>query len=692
MKWLKYPFLAITPLLALGTLLGEYAGIGNFSWYFILIPVTIFIVSLILRFFHLAQNNYDFLTGAAIFTGFVLLGYFNLYFKTASQRPAITAGSTADITYFTATINTGPEVTILSKRYVITIDDIRLDEVWYKAHEPAILYIAKDHENRAIKFYAGDRLLVRGKPSYVEKNGNPYTFDYAQYLGRLGIYRQCFTTSGEYLYIGKNHRFSMMQLFRKGGDRLENILEQHIDNDRELNLARAMLLGRRDEITPEMENVYSVTGTAHILAVSGLHVGIIFLLLIRVFRFLKRSHTRWLYFAIQLTGIWAFAMMTGMSPPVQRAAIMFSFIIIANWTRRSSNIYNTLFAAAFFILLFSPNLLFSVSFQLSFLAVLGIVYLYKKVYSLIFIENRILDFFWQITALSIAVQIAIFPITIYYFHRFPLLFPITNLIAIPTATVVIAGGILLFIVSPVESIANMTGQLLEGWISIYHKTIAWLSGLPFASLDDLYLKTHEVFFILLCVFLLVRFIESKQFAVFKMLAAMLIVFAIIRVGDYYTMSRQQQLFIYKTKNRISTDLFCGRTCYTNSHTGKDEQYIFSPNRRYRRIDKVVSLDASPRAQVFGKNTVIVMNGKVFFLWQEPEIRADGPLKIPIDYLVVNRKTLDLLLEKGLKLKAGHLVLDGTIRGSAIDKALSFFKNDVKSIYAIHENGAFFIPK
>ncbi len=691
MKWLKYPFLAITPFLVLGILSGEHLKNEISPWLIALLSGIIFLIPFISKFFRPRQKFMDFLSGTVLFTGFILLGYCDITLHSTFNKPLFDKGAITEISHMTITINSGPEETALFNRYIVSVDEVKFNNHWIKAHEKTLLYIRKGDDKRNKTFCSGDRLLVRGNPAFVEKNGNPHTFDYAKYLGRLGIFTQMFTASGDYLYMGKNRHFSISRIFSRTGNYLETILEKHIDKERDLNLAKAMLLGRRNEITPEMENIYSITGTAHILAVSGLHVGIIFLLLTRIFRFLKRPRTRSLYYMIQITGIWAFAMMTGMSPPVQRASIMFSFIILAGWSGRNSNIFNTLFAAAFFILLLSPNLLFSVSFQLSFMAVLGIAYLYKKIYTLIFIENRILNFSWQITALSLAVQITIFPVTIFYFHRFPLLFPVTNLIAIPTATVVIFSGILLFIISPFESLAYLPGQLLEGWINIYHKIIAWLGGLPFASLDDLYLKTHEVFFILASVFLLVRFVESKQFTIFKILTTVLVVFAIIRVADHLHMSRQEQLFIYKTNNDMSTDLFFGRHCYTNDlSTGKRAQYTFDPNRKYRRIRRVSLFDDISVTRSFGKNTLIVIGGKTIVLWQEPFLAKTGLPWREVDYLAINRKTLLVFMKKHQKFEAGHLILDGSIRGAALSKATKLIENDVKSIYTIHENGAFIL--
>ena len=211
---------------------------------------------------------------------------------------------------------------------------------------------------------------------------------------------------------------------------MDDKLSAYIDSEQELVTVKAMLLGRRDEVTSEMENVYQSTGTSHILAVSGLHFGIVFLLFSIIFGWLKTGRLRWLYYLLVLLGIWSFAFLTGSSPSVMRASLMLTIVLVAEFSSRKSSIYNSIFVSAFLLLLFDPYLLFSVSFQLSYAAVLGIVYLYQRIYALVFLRSSILNFLWKITTVSLSVQMITFPITLFYFHQFPLVFPVTNLIAI----------------------------------------------------------------------------------------------------------------------------------------------------------------------------------------------------------------------------------------------------------------------
>jgi len=136
---------------------------------------------------------------------------------------------------------------------------------------------------------------------------------------------------------------------------------------------------------------------------------------------------------------------------------MITIFLLAEMSSRKSNIYNSILVSAFGLLLFDPNLLFSVSFQLSYSAVFGIIYLYNKIYKLAYFKNSLVNFFWKITVLSISAQIATSPITVYYFHQFPTLFLLTNLIAIPTAAIVIVGSILLLLTSSPGFIPEFIG-------------------------------------------------------------------------------------------------------------------------------------------------------------------------------------------------------------------------------------------
>jgi competence protein ComEC len=657
-NWRAFPFLLLTPALIAGTLLYEAISLPV-NYYLPGVLIVFILVSIYLVIERLKTVESSLVLFIVLLISFVLLGYLNSMFTRHAWHPAIETSTLDSCNNFVARVDSRVEKTERSNRYQLTIQKIRIDQTWKQLEAKAILYAPDE-----VSLQFGDIILVKGKPQFLEHQRNPHAFDYALYLERKGIYLQAYCSSKNHLIINRDPT-DIRYLTVRIGDFFEELLRKHIRSERELNMAKAMVVGRRNDVTPDMEYVYEATGTSHILAVSGLHVGIIFLLASTVFKYTKRLKLPWLYYILILFSIWSFAMITGLSPSVRRAGLMLSFIVIAEMIRRKSNIYNTIFASAFCILLVAPNLIYSVSFQFSYAAVLGIVFLYKKIYALIYVNNRILDFFWQITALSLSVQIATFPINIYYFNHFPTLFAITNLFAIPTAMVVVVGSISIFLASPIPVISDILGWVLQYWIYGYNELLLFFSKLPFASLHDLSLKTHYVFLILALTFIGVRFIEVRRLFLFRLFTVVFGIISLLVFYEYFNKSVQYKLVVYSVPGRDYIDIFTGRTCYTNANAQnersiRDAYFSLHPNRKYHLISEIKKLSAMRSSQQIGENTLLVANGKTMLIFQEPYSITALSGDIQLDYLIVGKRSIPHLDFISQTLRYHMLILDATI--------------------------------
>jgi competence protein ComEC len=501
MKWNLQPFAIATPALILGILSDS---ILNTSRLAIFCSVLFFIIILSISTVVLKQHKSKTTLSLSIILGFLMLGYLSSQRFWLANKPNIGRPELESVSVFTAIVISKPDRTANSLRYKVLIKNIKNEHNWSELDEEAIMYAGGE------KIYKyGDMLMIKSNPYLLERQKNPHAFDYTLYLQRKGIFFQAYSDATNTVLLKEDQLRDFEYWTLRMGDIFERMLARFIHRDRELNIARAMILGRRNEITPEMEYVYESTGTSHILAVSGLHVGIIFLIISRLLKPLKsRKGLKWIYYSVIIVSIWAFAVLTGLSPSVKRAALMFTFIMIAEMLNRNHNIYNTLLASAFCILLVTPTLIYSVSFQFSYMAVLGIVFLFKKIYRLIFVENRLLDFFWQITALSFSVQIATFAINIHYFNHFPVLFPITNLFAIPVAMAVVLGSLIIFFTSFIPAVPNILGFILQSCIWFYNEIMIVLSNREITSIEGLTLKTPYVLLLILLAFTLTLFLLS----------------------------------------------------------------------------------------------------------------------------------------------------------------------------------------
>jgi competence protein ComEC len=269
---------------------------------------------------------------------------------------------------------------------------------------------------------------------------------------------------------------------------LRNRIERYIPDEETRAIALALLVGVKDHLSEDLKTAYASAGAMHVLAVSGLHVGILYIILLGILKPLeKRKGGNVLIAVLAIVVIWGYTFVTGMSPSVLRAATMFSVFATSKAIDRESNIYNSLGIAAFILMAYNPNLIFEVGFQLSFLAVTGIVYLQPKIYHLLYVHNRFLEKVWMITAVSIAAQISTLPLTIYYFHQFPTYFFLSNLVVIPGAMIIMVGGIgMLVIGSIIDSIGIALGWILNGIIWCMNWLVQLVEQIPGSLITWLY--------------------------------------------------------------------------------------------------------------------------------------------------------------------------------------------------------------
>lgn len=345
----------------------------------------------------------------------------------------------------------------------------------------------------------GDHILC--KKSLINEVGpptNPGQFNLRQYLQHLGIGHQAFIRKGGFVIIKrsdgqewisrcKQYLFSTLS-FLQGDSR---------------SIAEALILGDKSNLRSEIKTAFSDTGAMHILAVSGLHVGIIYLI-VQQLLLLIFGKKRWqgLRLTLVLCALWFYAVITGLSPSVQRASFMFSMIALGSFIKRPNSILNNVLVSAFVLLLIHPMMLFRVGFQLSYAAVLGIIIFHPYIDRWIPSENRIIRSIWSLTAVSVAAQIGTFPITLYYFNQFPIIFALTNLIAIPGAFLIVAGGLLLQLLVPLGGTLLTSYQwLMQSVIDALVGGIHALNGLPFVSWKHLIIEGWDVGLLFVAIFI-----------------------------------------------------------------------------------------------------------------------------------------------------------------------------------------------
>lgn len=336
-----------------------------------------------------------------------------------------------------------------------------------------LLNIKKDSTSVPLK--VDNQLLLKPVLKELIPPLNPNQFNYKSYLAKKGIHHELFLEKGQFLKLNSK-KSTLLGLSAKFRNQIQESLNKYNFKKNELSVISALLLGQRQDISKELIKDYQRAGAVHILAVSGLHVGVILLILAFIFKPLERlKHGKFLKTIIIVLLLWMFAFIAGLSASVVRAVTMFTFLAVGMSFRRKNVVEFSFISSMFFLLLIKPMFLFDVGFQLSYLAVFGILWTQPKMYNIWKPRFKIFDFFWQLVTVSIAAQIGILPLSIYYFQQFPGLFLASNLVIIPFLGAILIGGVLVIILSLLNILPQFLADFYGMIISWMNAFISWVS-------------------------------------------------------------------------------------------------------------------------------------------------------------------------------------------------------------------------
>ena len=429
-----------------------------------------------------------------------------------------------------------------------------------KCEGKVMAYFQKD--SNSLKLRYGDQLIAPLKLSPVDPQMNPYSFDYRKYLSYQGIYHRTYLRTAEWVLAKRAYGFNIYRIGTSLQEKFIHLFKIHKPNPNELSVASALVLGSANDIDPELINAFKTTGTFHILSVSGMHVGVIYLVLSVFLISLKRkTFFRIIRGIILLSLVWFYALITGLSPAVLRAAAMLSFIIVGECFEREPNIINTLAASAFILLIIDPFQLMNIGFQLSYLSVAGIVLIHPLINDRWKPRFKIIQLIWGLTTVSIAAQIASSPLSILHFHQFPNYFILSNYFAIPLSSFAIYAGMLTLITSPFVWLSHQMAILFFGSVSLLCNCIRFFDQLPFAALKNIQLSITETVIIYSCILLIYLAIKQKQ----KKMPVLGALLCFLFVGTSFVIDnqktkQQQTVIIYSIDKNSIIDYFNGQTC------------------------------------------------------------------------------------------------------------------------------------
>ena len=422
-----------------------------------------------------------------------------------------------------------------------------------------LLYFSKDGFTRQLNY--GDRILIHKNPQLIRNSGNPGAFNYQRYAAFHQTFHHVFLKEKDWkkLQVSSEKTSRLQQLIFTARDYVLSVLRKRMEAGKdELGIAEALLIGYTNDLDKDLVQAYSNTGVVHIIAISGMHLGLIYVMLVWLFAKIPVvNRSKILQVVLILGCLWLFSLITGAAASVLRSAVMFTFIALGKNFFRQTSVYNSLAASAFVMLCFNPYFLWDVGFQLSYLAVGGIIAFQKPIYNCFYIKNKWLNKVWQLMAISLAAQLLTFPVCIYYFHQFPNLFLITNIIAVPLSGIILYAEIALIAFSWVPFVGVYIGKLVSGLVWMMNKIILWINERSFAVWDKIPATVLSTWLLYAVVIGLSIWLISKNKKYVQPVLLCFFAFVLLHTYNRWQTLNQQKIIVYNVPRYQAIDFVNG---------------------------------------------------------------------------------------------------------------------------------------
>jgi len=440
------------------------------------------------------------------------------------------------------------------------ITAVKIDDSLHFHHEKTLVYFPKD--SLYINSYSVGKIFTGVHPSEIAQPKNPGEFNYAKYLNGLGISHQFYLKPEKFTSVKEENETNFFSFFEELRNKNLEILREAGIEKKAFSVISALVLGDKSHIDDDLYNAYGAAGATHVLAVSGLHVGLIYVIIIWFLKPLfKYKLGRWLGLFLLLLSLWFYAALTGFSPSVLRACTMFTFISFSKIQKQGSNIFNFIAASAVFLLFIKPALIMEVGFQLSYSAVLGILLIQPWLYRQISFKRKLSDKAWQITTVSIAAQLGTFPIGMLYFHQFPNYFLISNLFVIPVATLILYLTLALLAFHWLTLVSSALVFSLNFIITALNSAIEAMELLPYAKTEGIDISIWECFLLYGIIALFILTFIHQRYHLLKYQVGLLAIFFALQCGEAYLQETQSSLTIHVINSSRAITVFHGKKAY-----------------------------------------------------------------------------------------------------------------------------------
>ncbi|MBO4282355.1 MAG: ComEC family competence protein [Bacteroidales bacterium] len=513
----------------------------------------------------------------------------------------------------------------------------------FPLREKCLLTLERDTASETLAY--GDVLHFSARLKEVAPPLNANEFPYRLYCLRRGMARQAYLSASQWEKTSENRGRLLLRRTACWRARIVQCLREGGLDAASKGLVSTMLLGDDSLLDPQLSASYASAGVSHVLCVSGMHVGIIYWLADSLLFFLRRRRLRLLKMLLVAAVIWLYACMAALTPSVVRSAVMFTFVAFGRVFRRQTPVYNSLLTSALLMLLINPLLLFEVGFQLSYLAVWGIVWVSPMLANLLPLRRRLPAYVWRLWSVSIAAQLFTFPLTVCCFHQFPLYFLLSNVVVVVLAPFVIGGALLHLSVSAFPLLSLGTGFVLNKLVWLMNASVSWVEALPGSVLSGLFLDKAQVSLLYALLFAALCFWERPRARTGALCLGLLLAFFGDGLLRCLSNRRSQEVTLYAVHKHYVIELGNGFQSFVFTDAPADFQegrMDFSTQgyrlRRARRHPVLVEGDTASSA--FVKRGGFLQIGGLSFWCAEGRLWPDSGLSPPfmIDYLLIGKQS------------------------------------------------------
>ncbi|MEO7291976.1 MAG: ComEC/Rec2 family competence protein [Ginsengibacter sp.] len=689
--WKKAPFLRLLIPVIIGILLQWY---NQFDMSKIILAGVCFAIAfiafqllpLVMRF--KLQQVQGFILNLIL----IVLGSFVTYQKDIRHDHSWFGNVYHDSDYIVATINEPLLEKNKSYKAEVTVDNVLHKASLENTIGKVIIYFAKDSANELSLKY-GDRILIHKRLQEIKNPGNPGSFNYQRYSAFHHIFHNVFLKKSDWVLLDKKNINLFNQFLFTARQNVLNILRKNMKgHDDQLSIAEALLIGYTQDLDKDLVQAYSNTGVVHIIAISGMHLALIYVMLVWIFNkipIIKRSKIIKVIFI--LSCLWLFSLLTGGAASILRAAVMFSCIVIGENFARKSSIYNSLAASAFILLCYNSYFLWDVGFQLSYLAVLSIIIFQKPIYHLLYVKNKWLDKLWALVSVSLAAQIFTFPVCLYYFHQFPTIFLITNIIMVPLSTVILFVEIFLIAFAWAPYLGTLIGKLTWWLVWLMNKIILWFNSLPFALWDRISATVATTIILYAFIICVGYWLLNKSRTAFRLSLLSLLGFIILTGYTKWQTANQHKLIVYNVPQHQSIDFIKGNTYKFIGDSvlladGMLQNFHLKPGRIALQLNKEID----SIAEVHANNMFYQFDNKKILLIDRAIIFQPVEQKINVDYIIISKNPKLYIPQLATVFNCEQFIFDGSNSLWKIAK----WKKDCEQLhlpcYSVPEQGAFIV--